>query len=113
VDQTELVPDYFSTFSQGSLNPVGALDPYPQVFRPGRCRFASIAGLPDMLEQGVFVVTQVHSTSTARGFMACVDLIRVALQKVGQQLVKGGGVLDHDPVPALPEDVHLHVGQAF
>src|SRR5919202_1535418 len=36
-----------------------------------------------------------------------------ALQEVSQQLVEGGGVLDHDPVPALTEDVHLHVGQTF
>src|SRR5919206_3530897 len=42
-----------------------------------------------------------------------VALIRVALQEVFQQLVEGGGVLDHDPVPALSEDVHLHVRQSL
>jgi hypothetical protein len=35
-----------------------------------------------------------------------------ALQKVGDEFVESIPVLDHDPVPALPEDVHLHVRQA-
>src|SRR5215203_4356263 len=34
-----------------------------------------------------------------------------AAQEVLYQLVKGGGVLDHGPVPGLAKDVHLHVGQ--
>ena len=35
-----------------------------------------------------------------------------ALQKVGDEFVESIPVLDHDPVPALPEDVHLHLCQA-
>ena len=35
-----------------------------------------------------------------------------ALQKVGDALVEGIPVLEHEPVPALPEDVHLHVREA-
>src|SRR4028119_970897 len=42
-----------------------------------------------------------------------VTLIRITLQEVIQQLVEGGGILNHDPVATLSEDVHLHVGQSF
>jgi hypothetical protein len=35
-----------------------------------------------------------------------------ALQKVGDEFVESIPVLEHEPVPALPEDVHLHVRQA-
>jgi hypothetical protein len=34
-----------------------------------------------------------------------------ALQKVGNEFVESILVLEHEPVPALPEDVHLHVRQ--
>jgi hypothetical protein len=33
----------------------------------------------------------------------------IALQKVEDEFVESIPVLDHEPMPALPEDVHLHV----
>jgi hypothetical protein len=52
---------------------------------------------------------------TSRDFERTIFHLRLrlfALQKVGDEFVESIPVLDHDPVSALPEDVHLHVRQA-